>query len=880
MHSTIKISLKPFPGLRVKTFSALFLLSLFTLQKPFAQVSDDFSDGDFTTDPRWHGTVDEFLINSGLQLQLNSNAAGTSWLSTDFPVAENGEITWEFFVKQSFSPSGANFGRIYLFSDAADVTQPLNGYYLQFGEAGSADAVELFRQSGTATVSVCRATAAAIAASFQVRVKVMRSGLGEWQLLIDYSGGSNFVLEATAVDHTHARGSFFGILWVYTISNATRFYFDDFSGRTATPADVTPPQVVSVEVTSLTLLEVVFSEPVDPVSAADQLHYWVEPLARHPVSATAKADGRTAELVFADAFPNGSDATLTIKDVTDIAGNAMGETRIGILFFVPVPVTSRDVIINEIFPDPTPQASLPPAEFIELFNRSGNPVQLDGWRFSDGTSTAIFPAYLLLPGKYLAVCPSPAFAEYEIFGPAIPLPNFPTLNNSADRLVLTDPEGNVIDSLSYVDTWYRDPDKASGGWTLEVIDPEDFCGEESRWIASEDPRGGTPGNQNSVFASRPDRTGPRLLSVIPDGPDRLLVAFDEKLDQRLPSTDDFEFLPSLEIISLSFTNASRISLTIILANGIEPGQSYTLKVSDIYDCPGNKIEEAFSETVFVLPEKAAPGDIIINEILFNPRTTGVDFLELYNRSEKTIDLKDWSVRNLETSAAKNATTVSDKYALMVPGEYRVLTEDPVVLKGEYVMAQETTFWQTDLPAFNNEEGSASLVDANGMIIDSIGYRAHMHSPFLKETEGVSLERISFAWPGSESANWRSASSASGFATPGFANSNLRKDEPADPGSVIVEPEIIVPGSASRDFAQIKYRFEQGGFMANVKVFDQQGRIIREIARNELLGTEGFFRWDGDRDNGATTRMGYYLVWFEIFGSDGFVKTYKKRVVIY
>jgi flagellar hook assembly protein FlgD len=96
----------------------------------------------------------------------------------------------------------------------------------------------------------------------------------------------------------------------------------------------------------------------------------------------------------------------------------------------------------------------------------------------------------------------------------------------------------------------------------------------------------------------------------------------------------------------------------------------------------------------------------------------------------------------------------------------------------------------------------------------------------------------------------------------------------------VEPEIFQPLISGQDFTQIKYRFDRGGFVANIKIIDHQGRVIRQLAHNELLGTEGFFRWDGDQDNGSRARMGYYLVSFEIFDEGGILKTYKRRVAVY
>jgi hypothetical protein len=174
----------------------------------------------------------------------------------------------------------------------------------------------------------------------------------------------------------------------------------------------------------------------------------------------------------------------------------------------------------------------------------------------------------------------------------------------------------------------------------------------------------------------------------------------------------------------------------------------------------------------------------------------------------------------------------------------------------------------------------TIIDLDETVIDSIRYDEKMHAPFIMDSEGVSLERISISDQPDETSNWRSASSLSGFATPGLVNSNLRPDIAIGDGAVVLEPEIIQRNVYSNDFTQIKYRFDRGGFMANVKIFDQQGRAIRAIAANELLGTEGFFRWDGDQDNGSFARVGYYVVWFEIFDARGMVKTFKRRLAVY
>jgi flagellar hook assembly protein FlgD len=98
-------------------------------------------------------------------------------------------------------------------------------------------------------------------------------------------------------------------------------------------------------------------------------------------------------------------------------------------------------------------------------------------------------------------------------------------------------------------------------------------------------------------------------------------------------------------------------------------------------------------------------------------------------------------------------------------------------------------------------------------------------------------------------------------------------------NVTVEPEVFVPGSSPNDFSLIRYSFEKPGYVANIKVVDREGRLIKSIANNEILGFDGFYRWDGDRDDGSKARTGYYLFWMEVFDLDGTMLTFRKRVII-
>jgi len=853
-------------------------ISLFFFSIANAQVSDNFQDGDFTANPVWSGSLNQFIINASQQVQLNNTVAGLSYLSTSLEVPSLNNFEWHAWVRQNFSPSSSNFGRVYLVSNHADLTQSLNGYYLQFGESGSNDAIELFRQTGSTSTSVCRGTNGSIATSFLLRIKVLRDDVGLWKLFVDYTGGTNFRLEATGIDSALQSSSFFGISCTYTSSNATKFFYDDFYAGPIVQ-DTISPVLQAVHVLSANTVELTFSEALDKRSAELVENYSVNNSLGTPQTALLSADPRTVILTFRANFLNGITNQLTILGIADLAGNTMIISKLNFIFFHPIPANPKDIIISEILPDPSPSIGLPDAEFMELYNRSANPFDLSGWKLSDKTITGIFSALILLPEKYLIVASSAAASQFNAFGNVAGLQDFPSLNNDGDNLILQSPEGITIDSLTYTPEWYHDVDKEEGGWSLEIIDLQNPCGEEDNWTASEDPKGGTPGKQNSVNASKPDLTGPKLVSVVPIQPNQLELTWDEKLDKSSPKQGSFLITPSISFSRAHFADQTLRKIQLDLAANLQPGQLYRLKVQNVRDCNGNLSEEEFSQHGFALPEEADSLDIVINEILFNPRPGGVDFVEVYNNSSKFIDLNNWKLSNIENGVPENVELITSTDFILSPRSYLALTSDPGILKNNYPQGVETNFFRTSVPSLPDDYGSIALLSDRGKIIDYFLYTKSLHSPLIKDDEGVSLERISFSHPTNVPQNWRSASSSSGWATPGYLNSNAQPENPSSRGKVTVEPEIFAPTTGVQDFAKINYSFERTGFVANIEIIDFQGHLIKTIANNETLGYEGFFRWDGDRDDGSKARIGYYLVRMEVFDVTGTVNTFRKRIVI-
>ena len=122
-------------------------------------------------------------------------------------------------------------------------------------------------------------------------------------------------------------------------------------------------------------------------------------------------------------------------------------------------------------------------EYVELFNRGANTVDLGGWAFTDGVSFVFSNGMALAPGGYLVVAASPEalrerFAITNVVGPFTGV-----LSDGGERLTLRDASGRVMDTLKYGDAhpWPEAPDEF--GYSLECINPYRDNSTPANWRA-------------------------------------------------------------------------------------------------------------------------------------------------------------------------------------------------------------------------------------------------------------------------------------------------------------------------------------------------------------------------------------------------------------
>lgn len=868
-------------------FSVLCGLSCFISR---AQFSDNFNDGNFTANPAWVGSTADFTVNAALQLQSNNTVANSNFYlataSTKATVAQ-----WDFYCQFTFNTSGTNYTDVYLTASAADLTNAnTTGYFVRIGNTD--DEISLYRKdAGVAAIKIIDGINGTTNTSNNtMKIRVIRNAANQWSLLRDLSGtGTSYTSEGVVTDATYLTSAFFGI-WTRQ-STATffqRHFFDDIQVDNYSP-DVTPPSITSATPTGANSLDVLFNEPVSVASSQVAANYVVNNSIGAAATAVRDAGNNAlVHLTFLNNFPNRVNLQLAVNGVQDLAGNTLNNGTVNFMYFTAI---QYDIVIDEIMADPTPVVGLPDAEWIELRNTSGFDINLQNWRIGkpSGQSGAM-PSYLLKKDSFVIVCTGSAVAALSVYGPTIPVTSFPSLGNAGDQLYLRSPEGNIIHSVNYTDAWYQNELKQQGGWTLEMIDSNNPCSGISNWKASTDASGGTPTRKNSVDAVNADVEAPKLIRAYAPDNLHIVLVFSESLDSTSAAvaasytiSDGIGAAQSALPLSFSF---DRVRLT--LATPLLTNKIYTVTATAVTDCSGNAISTNNTARVG-LYQNLLKYDIVVNEILFNPKPNGNDYVEIYNRSNKIINLRNAYLANRNTAGAiSSITQISAEDYLLFPQDYLLLTEDMSLVLNNYVANNPESFIEINMPSYNDDEGNAILLNEQGAVVDEIPYKDDWHFKLIGDEEGVSLERINYddttinnpaTALDEQAANWHSAATSVGYGTPTYKNSQYRIDGGVQ-GTIKTSPDIISPDNDGMDdFLTIDYNFPEPGYTGSITIFDAAGRRVRYLQRNALLGTKGYFRWDGLGEKNEKLPVGIYVIYTEVFNLQGKTKKFKNVVVL-
>lgn len=153
--------------------------------------------------------------------------------------------------------------------------------------------------------------------------------------------------------------------------------------------------------------------------------------------------------------------------------------------------TTDDVVINEIMYHRAPLSTEDgwaerDEEWIELYNRGEEAVDLGGWQLVDAVAYAFPEGTTLAPGGFLVVARdaaalAAAWPEAEIQGDWEG-----SLSNASDRVLLLDQRGNPADEVRYYDGGRWPAAADGGGSSLELMNAWADNGAAESWAASDE----------------------------------------------------------------------------------------------------------------------------------------------------------------------------------------------------------------------------------------------------------------------------------------------------------------------------------------------------------------------------------------------------------
>ncbi len=538
-----------------------------------------------------------------------------------------------------------------------------------------------------------------------------------------------------------------------------------------------------------------------------------------------------------------------------------------------------DVLITEIMADPSPMVGLPNAEWIEIKNLSAQPLNLKGWKLGDASSvTTINTSYILLPDSFLILCSNSNVTLMNTWGTSLGLSSFPSLDNDGDQLVLWSATGQTIHAVAYNSSWYNNDLKKEGGWSLEMIDTGNPCS-SNNWRASNSSVGGSPGKTNSVIGNNRDEIPPGLLRTFAQDSLSLLLYFDEALDSNSAAiAGNYQLTDRL--ITAAIPQAPLFNTVLLrLSSPLQKRKIYTVAVKEVRDCSGNPIG-AYHTAAAGLAEEAVKTEIVINEILFNPRPDGTDYIEVYNNSDKILNaahiyIGGRDVQGTVTSLKK----ISEVAFAFFPGEYLVVTANSIALQKQFmVKSPEKVLTLSSLPSMPDDKGTILILNATGDVLDEVAYDDDWHFALLDDKEGIALERLDPSALSQDKNNWHSAAATSGYGTPTYQNSQFKTTEAK--AIVDVIPAVFSPDNDGHDdIATVGFLLSETGYVANIIIFDAYGTMVKNLARNTLLGLKNHFHWDGLDERQKKLPAGIYIIYTELFNLQGKKKIFKKTVVL-
>jgi hypothetical protein len=664
--------------------------------------------------------------------------------------------------------------------------------------------------------------------------------------------------------------------------------------------DTSPPRLLSAGQYEDQGFILRFDKKIDTVSSGNLSNYSVNPSI---VLSKVVLNYDEVILFAGTGLVNGQIYEISVRGVADIFGNVTVPAIATVQYLKFGEAAPGKIVINEILYRRL-QAGSP--IFVEIYNQTNQNFNLSGWSLSNISGSIEIPyGTVIRENDYLVFTDTPAFSAES--DKIIHLPGFRALNNTGDAVVLRNSMSEPIDSVYYEAAWYQNP----AGISLERKDPSALSIDPSNWAQSIDNRGSTAAEQNSRFQLDESPPEIRFANIIRE--DTIAVTFNKfvnlagsdsikkntggRLKVANSSTSSTRFYVNGAEIPVLMYDPQQANRVVLDGSSVERGEELILLAENLRDFKDNFAPEITR----AIAQPLTPGDLVINEIMFNPIADNRDglpdqsqYIEIFNRRPYAISLEgiilhdepdeNGEINRIEAVSGSEKWISAGGYALFYPEPQNVpFKQSRTALFFDLTQEIGNFSLRVNRSTLSLPNGGRKvfLADSTLATIDMIEYSQNWHNPNLIDTRGIALERISPDFGSSDPSNWGSSANVRG-GTPGSKNSIFQESRIQAAGTgVFLNPNPFSPdGNGFEDTLFINYLFDEPDYLLRIRIYDRYGRLVRNLAEGKNAGFEGTVLWDGRTDRGLKNRIGIYIILVEAYNStNGRNLIFKETAVI-
>ena len=460
---------------------------------------------------------------------------------------------------------------------------------------------------------------------------------------------------------------------------------------------------------------------------------------------------------------------------------------------------AQSVILNEVMFNTTETNS----EFIEIFNSTDTSIDLQNYKIKyytiapDGIISKSGD-YLLMPNQYAIIFEGDYDFESGIYKDLIPenvllftlddnaFGSGGMANTSDRKVFLISSTEDTVDTYIYS----ADNDKDISD---ERIDYSDTLWSNSKIS------GGTPGKKNSVSKVQFDITISKFYA------DKSFVILGDSVNLELQlkniGTEDAQEFYLKVYFDKNQNNEGENEELIFddYVPQIDAGDSLNRKTifGDLNEGENKFIavveyaQDEFVEnntsrfSIKAVSINELPGDIVINEFMYAPKSDEPEWIEIYNKSEKIIDFNKFQIADYS-----DTVRVFDGNFIIEPKNYIVISDDSSIVN---IYPNIENLVIANIPTLNNSGDIIALLDSINRVIDSLAYDTDWGG-----NNGNSLERIDPTFASTDKNSWKESNTP----TPGYINSVTQKEYDLAIDTVFMNPEHPLIGTNTKFIVKV------------------------------------------------------------------------------